>query len=66
MVQSSGVAPKRESRPALTERLPMICQLGGDNQDDNIPTLRRQRLAAFGLSKVRSDLVASLAWGTLQ
>lgn len=62
---STGVAPKRESRPASTERLPMVCLLGGDDHEDTIATLRRQRLAAFGLSNVRADLVASLAWGAL-
>ncbi len=65
MATVRGVARKRESRPALTERLPMICQLGGDDQKDNITDLRRQRLALFGMSNVRADLVASLAWGAL-
>lgn len=65
MATVQGVAPKRESRPVLTERLPMICQLGGDDQKDTIATFRRQRLVALGLSKTRADLVASLAWGAL-
>lgn len=60
---AKGVAPKRESRPVVTERLPMICLLGGDGHEDNTTVLRRQRLALFGLSNVRADLVASLAWG---
>lgn len=40
----------------------MFCQLGGDNHEDTIASLRRQRLAPFGLSEIRADLVASLAW----
>ncbi len=32
---------------------------------NNITALRRQRLALFGLSNVRADLVAALAWGPL-
>lgn len=66
MATAMGVAPKRERRPAKTERHPVICQLGGDDYGDTIATLRRQRLTAFGLSNVRADLVAFLAWGALQ
>ncbi len=65
MATVHGVARKRESRPAQTERLPMICQLGGDDQKDTITALRRQRLVAFGMSQIRADLIASLAWGAL-
>lgn len=32
---------------------------------DSITTLRRQHLALLGLSDIRADLVASLAWGAL-
>lgn len=65
MATFRGVAHKRESRPALTERLPMICLLGRDDQKDTTELLRKQRLVPFGLSKTRAALVAELAWGTL-
>ncbi len=65
MATANGVALKRESRPALTERLPMICLLGGDSQKDTTELLRRQRLVTFGLTDTRANLVAELAWGAI-
>ncbi len=65
MATDRGVAHKRESRPALTERLPMICLLGGDDQKDTTKLLRKQRLVPFGLSDTRANLIAELAWGAL-
>lgn len=65
MATANGVARKRESRPALTERLPMICLLGGDDQKDTTELLRRQRLLPFGLTETRANLIAELAWGAL-
>ena len=65
MATAKGVAPKRESRPVLTERLPMICLLGGDGHGDNTELLRRQRLVPFGLTETRANLIAELAWGAL-
>lgn len=66
MANVQGAAPKRECRPAGTERHPIICQLGGDKNENTTAVYRRQRLASLGLSKMRADLVASLAWGAVQ
>lgn len=65
MATIHGVAHKRESRPALTERLPMICLLGGDDRKDATELLRRQRLVPFGFSETRANFIAELAWGAL-
>lgn len=63
---SRGVSPvKRESRPAPTaQRLPMICQLGGDNHNDNTEALRLQRLLPLGIIGPQAVLLAELIWNT--
>lgn len=63
---TKGLSPdKRESRPALVaQRLPLNCQLGGDNIGNITATLRLQRLAAdVGIFGARAQLIAGLAWG---
>jgi hypothetical protein len=57
---------KRESRPAGTVRLPKTCQLGCDEFGNSTSALQLQRLnAAFGLTGLRAELIASLHWGAL-
>lgn len=55
---------KRESRPAGTERLPMVCQLGGDNQNNSSSTLQVQFLTArLGISAAAASALAPMVWG---
>lgn len=55
-----------KGRPVAAGRHLPFCQLGGDDSGDNTEALRRQFLCrGLGLSQVRADLVASLAWGAL-
>ena len=54
---------KRESRPAMSERLPE-CLLGGDIYGNTTTALRLQRIAAVvGLTGARANGIAGLAWG---
>jgi hypothetical protein len=54
---------KRRSRPAGTERLPMICQLGGDTLANTTHLHRLQWLQQHGIYGQRADLIAVMAWG---
>jgi hypothetical protein len=65
LTASRGLSPvKRESRPAfVAQRLPMICQLGGDGQKDSTDTLRHQRLSVLGIAGTRALLLSRLVWG---
>ena len=57
---------KRESRPAGTVRLPKTSQLACDKFGNSTSTLQLQRLnAAFGLTGLRAELIASLHWGAV-
>ncbi len=53
----------RKGRASDTRPLPIYLNNGTDT--DSTARLRRQRLAPLGLSKIRADLVAELAWGAL-
>lgn len=55
---------KRESRPAfVAERLPVICQLGGDDHLDSSKALRVQILSGrHGISDSFAKLLAPLVW----
>lgn len=63
-VSARGLSPvKRESRPASTaQRLPTICLLGGDNENDSTATLRLQRLQPLGIVGSRAKTLALLIW----
>lgn len=62
--KGSSRPSKRESRPAGTERLPLICQLGGDKQDNSSSTLQVQFLTArVGMSAAAAAILAPMVWG---
>lgn len=64
MTRSKGSRPnKRESRPAGTERLPIISQLGGESTENSIRVDRVQFLARrFLLRPSIAGAIAELAW----
>jgi len=53
---------KRKSRPAGTERLSMMCQLGGDISSNITHQRRLQWLQQHGVYGLRAHLVAGMAW----
>jgi len=65
-VTSRATQPaNRKGRASDTRPFPSSYQNFGTDID-SIAAIRRQRLAPLGLSKMRADLVASLAWGAVQ
>lgn len=55
---------KARSRPVSGTGRLLNCQLAGDSSGNTTTTIRLQRLAAVvGITGVRAELIAGLAWG---
>lgn len=66
MAKPKGISRpgKRESRPAGTERLSMICQLAGDASINSSSALQVQFLTSrVGLSAAAASVFAPMVWG---
>ena len=58
------VPNEARSRPAMGTGRPVICQLGGDSDQDNRSALQVQLLCGrFNISTSRADLLSKLIWG---
>ncbi len=66
MRTSSEWAPQPDKRMGQTATVQPIQNLHYvSNTGDSITLLRRQQLAALGMSGLRASLVADLAWGAV-